>query len=95
MSKRQSNPHDAYIDQCNHVSNAFWARRVISTVDHLRLANVRLNFDASVNNSAILKTRLYDQYVQSWNTSLNNCKELTYYCRFNKRAMMALYHSNG
>ena len=37
-------------------------------IDHLGLTNVRLNFDASVNNAAILKTRLCDRYVQGWNT---------------------------
>ena len=63
MSESRSNPNDAYIDQCHHVCNACWARRVISMIDHLGLKNGRLNFNASVNNAAILKTRLYEQNV--------------------------------
>ena len=39
-------------------------------IDHLGLTNIRLNFDVNVNNAVILKTRLYDQYVQSWKRQL-------------------------
>ena len=82
MSENHSNLYDAYIDQCNYVPNACWAKRVNLMIDHLGLTNIRLNFDVNVNNAVILKTRLYDQYVQSWNTLINNCCKLTYYCRF-------------
>ena len=91
MSKNHSNLYDAYIDQCNYVPNACWAKRVKSMIDHLGLTNIRLNFNVNVNNAVILKTRLYDQYVQSWNTSINDCSKLTYYCRFKKELIYESY----
>ena len=91
MSENQSNLYNAYIDQCNHVSNACWARRVHSMIDHLGLTYVILNFDASVNNSTILKTRLYDQFVETWNTPINTCSKLTYYCRFKNEFIYESY----
>ena len=84
MSENHSNLYDAYIDQCNYVPSACWAKRVNSMIDHLGLTKIRLNFNINVNSAVILKTRLYDQYVQSWNTSINKCSKLTYYCRFKK-----------
>lgn len=73
---------NAYIDQCNNVNISCWASRIHSILDHLGYSHIRLNFDTSMNYFPLLKRTLRDQFIQEWNTSLNNISKLDFYRQF-------------
>ena len=40
------------------------------------------DFDNSINYLPLFKRRVRDQFIQEWNTVINNCPKLDYYVKF-------------
>ena len=71
-----------YFELCNNVNNKCWAKRINSIIDHLGFTNLRLNFDPRINCFNSLKTRLRDQFIQEWKTSISSMTKLDQYCKY-------------
>ena len=82
MKNYNSPIYNVYIDQCQNVNNSCWAKRLNSIIDHLGFSHLLLDFDRSVNYTALLKSRLRDQFIQEWSNCISNTSKLDYYKRF-------------
>ena len=56
-------------------------------IDHLGLTYIRLFYDNNVNYPNVFKTRLQDQFIQEWKTSINNSPKLSLYRKFKRNSV--------
>lgn len=71
-----------YRDQCININGTCWAKRINSIIDHLGFNEIRGNFDCNTNYISKLKQRIRDQYVQEWNSEVNNMPKLELYSKY-------------
>ncbi|XP_071126834.1 uncharacterized protein [Mytilus edulis] len=69
-----------YDDAINGYVN--WASNIRDILYDLGLNYVWLNQDATTICINTIKTRIKDQYLQNWSTSIQECSKLSFYCRF-------------
>ena len=84
MSNSNQSLYEAYVTERNENNANNWSNKTCSLIDHLGLTYVRLYYDNNANYHNIFKTRLQDQFIQEWKTSIINSPELSLYCKFKK-----------
>ena len=72
MKNPLSPQYQLYNEQCNINNAKPWAKRVYSTIDHLGFRDVRINSNEYMSYFNLFKVRVCDQFVQEWQTSINN-----------------------
>ena len=58
------------------------AHSVKKLIDDLGFSNIWDNFDKNINYLPLLKQRLRDQYIQYWQSSIQELPKLSYYRQF-------------
>ena len=74
--------HRVFIEQLNSNNVKSWAHSVKKLIDNLGFSNIWDNFDKNINYLPLLKQRLKDQYIQYWQSSIQELPKLSYYRQF-------------
>ena len=53
-------------------------------INNLGFTHVINDFNIGTNYLPLFKRRIRDQFIQEWNTGINNCPKLDYYSKFKK-----------
>lgn len=69
-------------EQCLLNNNGTWAGKIFTFLNTLGFTDVWYHFDTNINYSHIFKQRIRDQYLQTWNTSIQNMPKLDYFKKF-------------
>lgn len=82
MKNKNPTVYDVYTDQIANGSRNCWANKVKSLIDELGFTEIMNSYDENVNYLPIIKRRLRDQYIQTWNASIRDTPKIEYYCGF-------------
>ena len=82
MRKTSSLELKIFNEQCLLNNNNIWAGKMLMFINSLGFGDVWYHFNTDIDYSYIFKQRICDQYLQTWNTSVQNMTKLDYYKRF-------------
>jgi hypothetical protein len=86
--KIMNNPNsvisNSYTDQRENIQGDCWANKIKTAITDLGFPYILDNFQTEHNYYPIIKRRIRDQFIQTWNASINNTSKLEYYCQFKK-----------
>ena len=65
-----------------NILNNCWAKRTSYSIDDLGFTHIINDFDNNMKYLPLFKGRLRDQFIQEWNTAINNCPKLDFFVKF-------------